>query len=76
MKEENNKMNISRRGFLKTAALAGAALTMPTGLNKVFAAKRNRRQHLITIAMSPTLRDIVYWVRARQLSKCRHSVLA
>ena len=31
---------------------------------------------LITIAMSPTLRDIVYWVRARQLSKCRHSVLA
>ena len=25
MKEENNKMNISRRGFLKTAALAGAA---------------------------------------------------
>ena len=29
MKEENNKMNISRRGFLKTAALAGAALTMP-----------------------------------------------
>ena len=39
MKEENNKMNISRRGFLKTAALAGAALTMPTGLNKVFAAK-------------------------------------
>ena len=26
MKEENNKMNISRRGFLKTAALAGAAL--------------------------------------------------
>lgn len=39
MKEENNKMNISRRGFLKTAALAGAALTMPTGLNKVFAAE-------------------------------------
>ena len=39
MKEENNKMNISRRGFLKTAALAGAALTMPTGLDKVFAAE-------------------------------------
>ena len=38
MKEENNKMNISRRGFLKTAALAGAALAMPTGLDKVFAA--------------------------------------
>lgn len=39
MKEENNKMNISRRGFLKTAALAGAALAMPTGLDKVFAAE-------------------------------------
>ena len=39
MKEENNKMNISRRGFLKTAALAGAALVMPTGLDKVFAAE-------------------------------------
>ena len=37
--EENNKMNVSRRGFLKTAALAGIALTMPTGLGKVFAAE-------------------------------------
>lgn len=27
--EEMNKMNLSRRGFLKTAALAGAALAMP-----------------------------------------------
>ena len=37
--KEDNKMNISRRGFLKTAALAGAALAMPAGLNKVFAAE-------------------------------------
>lgn len=36
---EENNMNISRRGFLKTAALAGAALTLPAGLNKVFAAE-------------------------------------
>lgn len=35
--EENSKMSVSRRGFLKTAALAGAALAMPAGLNKVFA---------------------------------------
>ena len=33
--EENNKMNISRRGFLKATALAGAALAVPTGLDKV-----------------------------------------
>ena len=32
--KEDNKMNISRRGFLKTAMLAGAALTMPAGLNR------------------------------------------
>ena len=31
------KKGISRRGFLKTAALAGAALAMPAGLDKVFA---------------------------------------
>lgn len=37
--EENDKMNISRRGFLKTAALAGAALAMPAGLDKVLAAE-------------------------------------
>lgn len=36
---EENNMNISRRGFLKTAALAGAALTLPAGLDKVFAAE-------------------------------------
>lgn len=40
MKDENkNKEGISRRGFLKRAALAGAALTMPLGLNEVFAAE-------------------------------------
>jgi secreted PhoX family phosphatase len=38
--EENNKMNISRRGFLKTAALAGAALAMPSGLSNVFASEQ------------------------------------
>ncbi len=37
--KENNEKNISRRGFLKTAALAGAALAMPAGLDKVFAAE-------------------------------------
>ena len=37
--EESNKINISRRGFLKTAALTGAALAMPAGLNKVFASE-------------------------------------
>ena len=37
--KEDNKMNISRRGFLKTAALAGAALAMPAGLDNVFAAE-------------------------------------
>ena len=38
--EENNKMNISRRGFLKATALAGAALAVPTGLDKVDVYKR------------------------------------
>lgn len=32
--KEINKMEIGRRGFLKTAMLAGAALTMPAGLNR------------------------------------------
>lgn len=36
---EEKKEGISRRGFLKTAALAGAALTLPVGLDKVFAAE-------------------------------------
>lgn len=34
---ENKDINIGRRGFLKTAALAGAALAMPVGLDNVFA---------------------------------------
>lgn len=38
MKEElNNENGISRRGFLKVAALTGAAFAMPAGLNKVIA---------------------------------------
>lgn len=36
--EKNSKMNISRRGFLKTTTLAGMALALPAGLDKVFAA--------------------------------------
>lgn len=32
--KEINKTEIGRRGFLKTAILAGAALTMPAGLNR------------------------------------------
>ena len=70
MKEENNKMNISRRGFLKTAALAGAALAMPTGLDKVFAAETKQT------AASDNNSDVAHsygtsyiGVRARQLSK-------
>ena len=39
MKEEN-KEGISRRGFLKTAALAGVALAMPSGLSEVFASEQ------------------------------------
>ena len=31
--KEVNKTEIGRRGFLKTATLEGAALTMPAGLN-------------------------------------------
>ena len=44
--KEDNKMNISRRGFLKTVALAGAALAMPAGLDKVFAAELRTRQEV------------------------------
>lgn len=42
--EENNKMDISRRGFLKTAALAGAAMAMPSGLGKVFASEAKQAE--------------------------------
>lgn len=45
--EENNQMNVSRRGFLKTAALAGVALTMPAGIEQVFAAGQEQ------VGMSP-----------------------
>lgn len=34
-----NEQRISRRGFLKRAALAGAALAMPSGLSEVFASE-------------------------------------
>lgn len=37
--QEDNKMDISRRRFLKTAALAGAALAMPSGISKVIASE-------------------------------------
>lgn len=37
-------MNISRRGFLKTAALAGAALAMPSGMDKLFAAEQKTQE--------------------------------
>jgi len=40
--KEVNKTEIGRRGFLKTAMLAGVALTMPAGLNRVLAAKTKR----------------------------------
>ena len=52
MKEEN-KTGISRRGFIKTAALAGAALAMPSGLSKVFASETNRTQVLKNHADTP-----------------------
>ena len=42
--EENNKMDISRRGFLKTAALAGAAMAMPSGLSKAFASETGQAE--------------------------------
>lgn len=41
MKEEN-KEGISRREFLKTAALVGATLAMPSGLSEVLASKNKQ----------------------------------
>lgn len=38
--KEINKTEIGRRGFFKTAMLAGAALTMPAGLNRAAKTKR------------------------------------
>lgn len=42
MKEENNS-GFSRRNFLKTTALAGAAMALPSGLNKLFASEANQQ---------------------------------
>lgn len=44
--EENNKMNISRHGFLKTATLAGAAMVIPSGLSKGVASKTRQEEVL------------------------------
>lgn len=41
---EEKKGSISRRGFLKTAALAGTALALPAGLNKVLAAEPKKAE--------------------------------
>lgn len=41
MKKKEN--GVSRRSFIKSAALMGAALTMPVGLNKVFAAESEKK---------------------------------
>lgn len=74
MKDENKNKEegISRRGFLKRAALAGAALTMPLGLNEVFAAE-NKQTAIPTLHVSMV---IAYWVRGKRLSRFRHSVSA
>lgn len=68
--EEMNKKNLSRRGFLKTAALAGAALAMPGGLDNVLRPERNNNQkHPAKIPMPHILRAIAYWVPARRSSR-------
>lgn len=73
--EEMNKMNLSRRGFLKTAALAGAALAMPGGLDNVLRPERNNnRKHRARILMPHILRAIAYWVPVRQPLRFRPSV--
>lgn len=41
MKKQEN--GVSRRSFIKSAALMGAALTMPTTLNKVFATEPDKK---------------------------------
>ena len=35
MKNENRNQSLSRRRFFKQAAVAGAALALPSGLNRV-----------------------------------------
>lgn len=73
--EEMNKMNLSRRGFLKTAALAGAALAMPGGLDNVFAAGTKQQPETSgKILMPHILRAIAYWVPVRQPLRFRPSV--
>ena len=68
--EEMNKKNLSRRGFLKTAALAGAALAMPGGLDNVFAAGTKQQPETSgKIPMPHILRAIAYWVPARRSSR-------
>lgn len=74
--EENNKMDISRRGFLKTAALAGAAMAMPSGLGKVFASEAKQTETSDVDTDAAISRDIVYWVRVRLPSRCQHSASA
>lgn len=54
---ENNKMNISRRGFLKATALAGAALAVPTGLDKVFASETKQPETSRTDNESARIRE-------------------
>ena len=70
--KEDNKMNISRRGFLKTAALAGAALAMPAGLDKVFAAEPKQAE----TSRNDDTGVIAYWERGRRPSRFRLSVSA
>ena len=36
MKNENRNQSLSRRRFFKQAAVAGAALALPSGLNRVW----------------------------------------
>lgn len=50
--EKNKTINVSRRVFLKTAALASAALTIPTGIDKVFATEQKQTE------VSPTNNNI------------------
>lgn len=51
--EENNKKNNGRRGFLKMATLASAALAVPSGLNKVFASETRLAEQLQRVIIFP-----------------------
>lgn len=75
--KKDNKMNINRREFLKTAALAGAALAMPAGLDRVFAAEPKQPEASRTMIQAPPVsKDIAYWERGRRPSRYRLSVSA